>query len=93
MELKVFTLQSCSRCPLAKSIVSEVAREFGLAYREVDLGTKEGLSEGLAYHIMGAPSIAIDDEVVARARLISKEKLAEEVRRRLEKWKSRASAE
>jgi len=50
------------------------------------------LEEGLAYEIMSAPSIALNDEVIVRGRLISKERLEEEVRKRLEKWRIRASA-
>jgi len=89
MELKVFTLPTCSSCPVAKRIVSEVAQEFRLAFREVNMATDEGLSEGLAHDIMSAPSIVIDKEVLTRGRLISKEKLEEEIRVRIEKWKDR----
>jgi glutaredoxin len=93
MELKVFTLPTCPTCPLAKTVASEVAQKFGIAFKEVNLATEEGLSEGLAYDIMSTPSIIIDKEVIVRGRLISKERLEEEVSKRLEKWKTRASAE
>ena len=93
MELKVFTLPTCSGCPVAKTIALEVAQKYGVACRVVDMATKEGLDEGLAYQVMSAPSIAIDEDVVVRGRLISKEKLEEEVEKRLEKWKTRASSE
>jgi hypothetical protein len=56
------------------------------------MNTKEGLEEGLAYEIMSAPSIALNDEVIVRGHLISKERLEEEVRKRLEKWRISASA-
>ncbi|MBS7647965.1 MAG: thioredoxin family protein [Candidatus Bathyarchaeia archaeon] len=92
-ELKVFTLPTCSSCHAAKQIVFEVARKLGLAYREVDMNTKEGLEEGLAHQIMSAPSIALNDEVIVAGRLISKEKLEEEVQKRLAKWRARASLE
>ncbi len=92
LELKVFTLPSCSVCPAVKNIAFEVAQKCGLAYREVNMNTKEGLEEGLACQIMSAPSIALNDEVIVRGRLISKERLEEEVRKRLEKWRARASA-
>jgi hypothetical protein len=78
---------------MAKAIASEVAQEFGILYREVSLTTKEGLSEGLAYDIMSTPSIGIDDEVIVRGRLVSKDKLREEVRKRVEKWRERVSKE
>ncbi|MGQ9538954.1 MAG: thioredoxin family protein [Candidatus Bathycorpusculaceae bacterium] len=92
-ELKVFTLPACSVCPVAKQIAFEIAVKFGLACREVNLNTKEGLEEGLTYQIMSAPSIALNDEVIVRGHLISREKLEEEVRKRLEKWRARASLE
>jgi len=93
MELKVFTLPTCPSCPVAESIAFEVARKYGVACKVVDMATEEGLSEGLSYQIMSAPSIAIDEDVIVRGRLISKEKLEEEVKKRLEKWRARASSE
>jgi len=59
----------------------------------VDMATKEGLDEGLAYQVLSAPSIAIDEDVIVRGHLISKERLEEEVKERLEKWKARAASE
>lgn len=93
MELKVFTLPTCSGCSTAKMIALEVAQKYGVACRVVDMAIKEGLDEGLAYQVMSAPSIAIDEEVIVRGHLVSKEKLEEEVKKRLEKWKTRASSE
>ncbi|MBS7616199.1 thioredoxin family protein [Candidatus Bathyarchaeota archaeon] len=93
LELKVFTLPSCSVCPVAKQIVFEVAQKLGLGYREVSMSTKEGLEEGLAYQIMSTPSIVFNDEVIVRGHLMSKERLEEEVRKRLEKWRTRVSYE
>ncbi len=93
MELKVFTLPTCPTCPVAKVVASEVAQKLGIVYREVNMATKEGLDEGLAHEIISTPSIVIDKEVIVRGRLISREKLEEEVRTRLEKWKARAGSE
>jgi glutaredoxin len=93
MELKVFTLPTCPTCPIAKLVVSEVAQKLGIAYREVNMATKEGLDEGLTHEIISTPSIVIDKEVIVRGRLISREKLEEEVKTRLEKWKARAGSE
>jgi glutaredoxin len=93
VELKVFTLPSCSSCPLAKAIASEVAQEFNIAYREVNLATAEGMNEGKASDILSVPSIAVNDEVVVRGQLVSKRRLEEEVRKRLDKWTERVSKE
>lgn len=93
MELKVFTLPTCAGCPVAKIIARDVAEEFGISFREVNMATEEGFKEGLALEIVGTPSIALDDDVIVRGRLISKEKLEEEVAKRIEKWKKRAFTE
>jgi len=93
MELRVFTLPTCPSCPAAKIIASEVALKFNVVFREVNMATQEGLTEGLAYEIRSTPSITIDKEVIVRGRLISKERLEEEVKNRIEKWKERVSTE
>jgi glutaredoxin len=93
VELKVFTLPSCSSCHLAKVIAAEVAHEFNLAYKEVDLATADGMNEGKARDILSAPTIAVDDEVIVRGGLVSKQRLEEEVRKRMEKWTQRAFKE
>ncbi|MGC8998408.1 MAG: thioredoxin family protein [Candidatus Bathyarchaeia archaeon] len=92
-ELKVFTMPTCSSCPSAKQIAIEVAKKFGLPYREVNMNTQEGLAEGLAHQIMSVPSVVLGDEVIVVGRLLSREKLEEEVRKRLENWRARASSE
>ncbi|MEM2103806.1 MAG: thioredoxin family protein [Candidatus Bathyarchaeia archaeon] len=84
-ELKVFTLPSCSSCPAAKQVAIEVAQKLGIGYREISLNTKEGLEEASAYPIMSVPSIALNGEVIVAGRLISGERLEEEVWRRLKK--------
>ncbi|MEM2319263.1 MAG: thioredoxin family protein [Candidatus Bathyarchaeia archaeon] len=89
-EIKVFTLPTCSSCHAAKQVAFEISQKLGLAYREVNMNTKEGLEEGMAHQIMSTPSIALDGEVIVRGRLISKEKLEEEVQKRLAKWRARA---
>ena len=85
MELKVFTLPTCSGCSVAKLMASEIAKKYGISFRVIDMGEEEGLKEGLAYQVMSAPTIAIDDEIIVRGHLISKERLEEEVKKRLKK--------
>ena len=84
MELKVFTLPTCTNCPAAKKTSQEVAHRFGLKYTEVDLSTPDGQLDGLMHQVMSTPSIAIDDEVVARGKLLSRDELETEVRKRLD---------
>lgn len=93
MELKVFTLPTCPTCPVAKTIALETAKKLGIAFREVNMATQEGLNEGLALEIRSAPSIVIGEEVLVRGRLISGERLEEEVKKCIERWKERVSAQ
>jgi glutaredoxin len=92
MELKVFTLPTCPTCPIAKKIALEVAQKFGITFREVNMASEEGLNEGLVHDIRSTPSIVIDTEVVVRGRLMSRDKLEEEIETRIGRWKERASA-
>ncbi len=93
MELKVFTLPTCSSCPAVKTVVAEVAQKLGVDYREIDMATGEGAAEGLKYQIMGTPSIAIDDDVIVRGRFVSKERLEVEIRKRMEQQSTHISSE
>ena len=83
MELKVFTLPTCSICPLAEKIILKVGDEYQIACRIVDMATEEGLREGLAHQIASVPSIAIDEDIIARGLLVSGDQLKREVQRRL----------
>jgi len=85
MELKVFTLPTCKNCPAAKKISQEIAQKYGLKYEEVDISTPDGQLDGLMNQIMSTPSIAIDDEVITRGKLLSREELETEVKKRLAK--------
>ncbi len=82
-------MPTCPVCPLAKTIVSEVAHELGIDYREVNMASREGMDEGIAFDVLSAPSIALDNDVIARGSILPKDKRAEEVKRRLESWKKR----
>ena len=84
MKLKVFTLPSCQKCPTAKRIAKDVATKYDLDFLEVDISTPDGQLEGLMHQIMSTPSIAIDESVVSRGDLISREELDAEVRKRLD---------
>ena len=93
MELKVFTLPTCPTCPVAKRIVSTVAQKLGIGYREINMATESGRNEGLAANILGAPSIALDSEIIAAGYVVSEEKLEEMVKTRIERWTQRSLQE
>lgn len=92
MELKLFTLPTCSMCPAVKAIAKEVAEKLNIDFREVNMATKDGLNESTLHQIMSAPTILVDEEVIVRGQFISKEMLEQEVRLRLEKWKARSGS-
>jgi len=85
LTIRVFTLKTCANCPAAKKIAREVAEEFNIRFLEVDIGTSDGQIEGLMYQIMSTPSIALDNNVIARGKLIQKEELKAHVKKRLRK--------
>ena len=80
----MFTLPTCPSCPLAKTIASEVASELGILYREINMATQEGLREGLGHNVFATPSFAIGNEVIARGIIVSKDKLKQEIKKKLE---------
>ena len=84
LTVKVFTLKNCPRCPYAKRISQKVAERLGVEYVEVDLETPEGQIEGLMNQVMSTPSIALDEDVIARGRVLSELELEKEVKKRLE---------
>jgi len=83
LKLKVFTLPTCRNCPAAKKITQEIAEKYGLEFLEVDINTPDGQLEGLMHQIMSTPSIAVDNEVISRGNILSREELDAEVRKRL----------
>ena len=85
LTIRVFTSKTCANCPVAKKIACEVAEEFNIRFIEVDIGTSDGQIEGLMYQITSTPSFALDDEIIARGKLIPKEDLRAHVKKRLGK--------
>jgi len=83
LTIKVFTMKTCPNCPYAKKMAKKIAEKYGLELVEIDLGTPEGQIEGLMHQIMSTPSIALNDDVIVRGRLISEEDLEREVKKRL----------
>ncbi len=66
MKLKLFTQQSCPRCPAAKEVVRKI--ENKVKVENYDIKTEDGLAEALNYNIMATPSIIITDmnnEIIA----------------------------
>lgn len=82
LEIRVFVLKNCPKCPEAKRIARRVAEKLGVKCVEIDLGTPEGEIEGLMYHVVSTPSIAVGSEVIVRGDIIPEEELEREVKKR-----------
>jgi len=85
LDVKVFTLPTCRNYPAAKKLSQEVAQKYGLTFREIDISTSDGQLDGLMYQILSTPSIVVGDDVVSRGKLLSREELEAEVRKRLDR--------
>ena len=73
MKLTVFTGKNCPKCPAAKEIAEEVAKEKGFEYEEKDI--EENVFEALQLQIASTPTIVFEDEVIFSSDPPSKDEL------------------
>ncbi len=78
MKLIVFTKKDCPNCPLAKKIAKEIAEELNLEFEEIDI--EEDLITALQYNVASTPSIALEDEVLFRGEVPTKEELKTKIK-------------
>lgn len=78
-KLIVFTKRDCPQCPLAKKIVKEVANELGLEFEEIDI--EKDMVTALMYNTVSTPSIALNEELLFRGEVPTKEELKKVVKR------------
>jgi len=78
-KLIVFVKKDCPKCPMAKKIAKEVAEELGLEYEEVDV--EKDMVTALMYNVISVPSIALDEEVLVRGEVPTKEELVRTIKR------------
>ena len=60
--LKLFTATKCPKCPEAKRVVEEVAKDLNLEYEIVNIDEGDNLINALQYQIASTPSIVIDEQ-------------------------------
>ncbi len=66
MKLRLFTLPTCPRCPEAKRLVEEVGRaRQDVTVEVLDMSYPENLTTALMLQVASAPSICLDEDVVA----------------------------
>jgi len=78
-KIVVFTKKDCPKCPLAKKVAKEVAKELGLEYEEIDI--EKDMVTALMYNVISTPSIAFDEEVLFRGEVPDKQQLIKMVKR------------
>lgn len=79
VNVKIFTTPTCPRCPEAKAVVKEIEKKYDIGVEEIDLS--QDLITGLQYQVASAPSIAINDYIVARGSVPRKDELIMEIER------------
>jgi glutaredoxin len=80
MKLTVYYGKNCPKCPAAKKLCKEVAREQKLEYEEKDIETN--MIEALQLQLASTPSIVLDDEVLFRSEAPSRKELMEAIEKR-----------
>jgi len=80
MKIQVYYGKKCPKCPAAKKVCQEVAKEKGLEYEEVNI--EEHMIDALQRQIASTPSIVLDDDVIFRGKIPTKDELLKEVAKR-----------
>jgi len=76
-KLVVFIKKDCPKCPLAKKVAKEVAKELGLEYEEIDI--EKDMITALMFNVISTPSIAFDEEVLFREVVPTADELKREI--------------
>jgi glutaredoxin len=82
MKLTVYSGKNCPRCPAARKVCQEVAKEKSIDYE--DRNIEENMIEALQLQIASTPSIVLDDEVLFRSTAPTREELIREIETRWE---------
>jgi len=80
-KVTIFTMPQCPKCPAAKELVHEVSKDFDIEITEVDI--KEDMLTGLQYGVASTPSVAVNEKLISRGDVPSRDELIEEIKRAL----------
>jgi small redox-active disulfide protein 1 len=78
-KITVFTMPECPKCPAAKELVKEVGKDFDIEIDEVDI--KEDMVKGLQYGVASTPSVAVNEKLISRGDVPSRDELIAEIKR------------
>ncbi|MBW3015417.1 thioredoxin family protein [Candidatus Woesearchaeota archaeon] len=77
MKLTVFTGKNCPKCPAAKELCEEIAKEKGMEYEVKDI--EENMFEALQLQIASTPTILLNDNILFRSDPPTKEELIQAI--------------
>ena len=60
MKIKLFTQDTCPKCPAAKKLCKELESRAQVEYH--DVRTEDGLAESLFFNVMSTPTIILEKE-------------------------------
>lgn len=67
MDVQLIVADWCPQCPQAKKTWSELSREFGFAYEEIEINSEQGRALAARFRIKGVPSVVINGALNAPA--------------------------
>ncbi len=73
MKITIFTSTTCVKCPAAKALVEEVAKETNTEIEYVDI--EKDLFRALENQIASVPAIMVGSEVISKGTVPTKEEL------------------
>ncbi len=65
MDVQLIVADWCPQCPPAKKIWSELSREFGFAYEEVEINSPKGRALVTRFRVKSVPSVVINGALYA----------------------------
>lgn len=73
MKITLFTSKTCVKCPAAKALVEEVAKETGAEIEYADI--EKDFFRALEHQIASVPAIMVGNEVISRGVVPTKDEL------------------
>ena len=85
LKLVLYTGTNCPRCPGAREVVREVAKEVGWTegkeFVEKNIDKQDNMIEALTFQIASVPSVLINGEAVFNGAVPTREQLMEEIKK------------
>lgn len=79
-KLEVYTMEDCPKCPMAKELCEDIAKELNLSFETKSI--EENMIEALQLQIASAPSIVLGDSVLYRSTIPERDELINKINKR-----------